>query len=72
MAKEKEDWSLKGKFPSGIKPLLTKVALKAIMLNQYDDNFFNYMPDLFPYNRFTMSASLLTILFTFVPQLTLA
>ena len=60
MAKDKENWSTKGKFPPGIKPMLTEVALKAIMLNQYDDNFFNYMPDIFPYNRFTMSVSLLS------------
>ncbi|KAI0032550.1 hypothetical protein K488DRAFT_85781 [Vararia minispora EC-137] len=55
LAKEKENWDVKGKFPPGIKPLLTEVAVKAIKLNQYDDNFFNYMPELFPYNRFTMS-----------------
>ena len=38
-----------------MKPLLAQVALKAIRLNEYDDNFFNLMPRLFPYNRFTMS-----------------
>ncbi|VDC06864.1 unnamed protein product [Peniophora sp. CBMAI 1063] len=62
-AKEKENWSTKGKFPPGIKPLLTQVALKAIMLNQYDDNFFNYMPEVFPYNRFTMSKLIKRLVF---------
>ncbi|KZV72651.1 hypothetical protein PENSPDRAFT_733425 [Peniophora sp. CONT] len=62
-AKDKENWNLKGKFPPGIKPLLTQVALKAIMLNQYDDNFFNYMPDVFPYNRFTMSKLIKRLVF---------
>lgn len=49
-----EDWDVKGKFPPGLKPLLTQVALKAIILGEYDDNFFNLMPTIFPYNRFTM------------------
>jgi hypothetical protein len=49
-----EDWSVKGKFPTELKPLLGQVALKAIVLGEYDDNFFNLMPKIFPYNRFTM------------------
>jgi hypothetical protein len=49
-----EDWTNKGKFPPAIKPVLGQVALTAIRLNEYDDNFFNLMPRLFPYNRFTM------------------
>ncbi|KAI9450937.1 hypothetical protein BJY52DRAFT_137138 [Lactarius psammicola] len=51
----KENWEPKGKFPPGIRPVLGAVALKAIKLNEYDDNFFNLMPRIFPYNRFTMS-----------------
>ncbi|KAI0062963.1 hypothetical protein BV25DRAFT_1825014 [Artomyces pyxidatus] len=51
----KESWEVKGKFPPAMKPILADVALKAIKLNEYDDNFFNLMPRLFPYNRFTMS-----------------
>lgn len=51
----KENWEPKGKFPLGIRPVLGAVALKAIKLNEYDDNFFNVMPRIFPYNRFTMS-----------------
>lgn len=50
----KEDWSVRGKFPPGLKPILADVALKAIHLGEYDDDFFNLMPTLFPYNRFTM------------------
>lgn len=50
-----ENWEPKGKFPLGIRPLLGAVALKAIKLNEYNDNFFNLMPRIFPYNRFTMS-----------------
>ncbi|KAI0046533.1 hypothetical protein FA95DRAFT_1559990 [Auriscalpium vulgare] len=50
----KESWEVKGKFPLSIKPLLADIALKAIKLNEYDENFFNLMPRIFPYNRFTM------------------
>ena len=53
----KENWEAKGKFPPGIKPLLAQVALKAVILGEYDDNFFNLMPRLFPYNKFTMTVS---------------
>ncbi|KIM65542.1 hypothetical protein SCLCIDRAFT_474779 [Scleroderma citrinum Foug A] len=49
-----QDWSNKGKFPADLKPILAEVALKAIELGEYDDDFFNLMPVLFPYNRFTM------------------
>ncbi|KAH9929385.1 uncharacterized protein B0H18DRAFT_953565 [Fomitopsis serialis] len=51
----KENWEVKGKFPPGLKPMLAKIALKAILLGEYDDNFFNIMPTLFPYNKFTMT-----------------
>ncbi|KAI0341151.1 hypothetical protein BDW22DRAFT_1332926 [Trametopsis cervina] len=50
----KEPWDVKGKFPPSLKPILAQVALKAIILGEYDDNFFNLMPRIFPYNRFTM------------------
>jgi len=50
-----ESWEPKGKFPPGIRPILADVALKAIKLNEYNDNFFNLLPRIFPYNRFTMS-----------------
>ena len=51
----KENWDVKGKFPPGLKPILGQVALKAVILGEYDDNFFNLMPTLFPYNKFTMT-----------------
>ncbi|KAL1946985.1 hypothetical protein VTO73DRAFT_13946 [Trametes versicolor] len=51
----KENWETKGKFPPSLKPVLGQVALKAVILGEYDDNFFNLMPRLFPYNKFTMT-----------------
>jgi hypothetical protein len=54
-----ENWEPKGKFPPGIRPILADVALKAIKLNEYNDNFFNLMPRIFPYNRFTMSVRMI-------------
>ncbi|EIN05111.1 hypothetical protein PUNSTDRAFT_55035 [Punctularia strigosozonata HHB-11173 SS5] len=50
-----ENWEKKGKFPQSLKPHLAALAIKAIRLNEYDDNFFNLMPTIFPYNRFTMA-----------------
>ncbi|EIM80227.1 uncharacterized protein STEHIDRAFT_172868 [Stereum hirsutum FP-91666 SS1] len=64
VAVAKENWDVKGKFPPGLKPLLAQVALKAITLNEYDDNFFNLMPKIFPYNRFTMSKLIKRTVFT--------
>ncbi|KAF9782537.1 hypothetical protein BJ322DRAFT_1160971 [Thelephora terrestris] len=49
-----ESW-VKGKFPPGLKPMLAQVALKAVVLGEYDENFFNLMPKIFPYNRYTLS-----------------
>ncbi|THG94420.1 hypothetical protein EW026_g7052 [Hermanssonia centrifuga] len=49
------NWDTKGKFPPELKPMLSQVALKAIILGEYDDNFFNLMPRIFPYNKFTMT-----------------
>ncbi|KAL1741791.1 hypothetical protein HDZ31DRAFT_75942 [Schizophyllum fasciatum] len=50
-----ENWEVKGKFPPSIKPMLTQLALLAIRLDEYDDAFFALMPQLFPYNKFTMT-----------------
>ena len=58
----KENWDVKGKFPPGLKPILGQVALKAVILGEYDDNFFNLMPRLFPYNKFTMTVCLSVVL----------
>lgn len=49
---------MKGKFPPALKPTLAQVALKAVVLGEYDDNFFNLMPKIFPYNRYTLSVNL--------------
>ena len=35
--------------------MLTDLALLAIRLDEYDDAFFALMPQLFPYNKFTMT-----------------
>ncbi|KAF9456909.1 hypothetical protein BDZ94DRAFT_1314708 [Collybia nuda] len=50
-----ESWDQKGKFPPSLKPLLSQLAILAIKLDEYDEYFFNLMPSLFPYNKFTMS-----------------
>ncbi|KAJ7859679.1 hypothetical protein B0H14DRAFT_2746353 [Mycena olivaceomarginata] len=50
-----ESWEQKSKFPPNLKPLLAALSLQAIMLDEYDDNFFSLMPIIFPYNKFTMS-----------------
>lgn len=50
----RESWLNKAKFPPALKPPLVSVAMLAIDLGEYNDNFFNHLPQLFPYNRFTM------------------
>ncbi|OJA12665.1 hypothetical protein AZE42_08819 [Rhizopogon vesiculosus] len=59
-----ESWDVKGKFPPSIKPVLADVALKAVNLGEYDEDFFNLMPVLFPYNRFTMTKLIKRTIFT--------
>lgn len=49
-----ENWETKGKFPPRLRPILVNVALKAIELEEYDEDFFAILPKLFPYNLFTM------------------
>ncbi len=49
-----ENFSVKAKFPPALKPPLIETARLAVMLLEYDDNFFNHLPTIFPYNRFTM------------------
>ncbi|PWY97498.1 hypothetical protein BCV70DRAFT_219387 [Testicularia cyperi] len=51
---EQESFAVKTKFPPGLKPPLIETAKLAVMLGEYDDNFFNHLPTIFPYNRFTM------------------
>ncbi|KAJ7154803.1 hypothetical protein C8R46DRAFT_1005921 [Mycena filopes] len=50
-----ESWETKSKFPPNLKPLLAALSLQAITLDEYDDNFFSLMPNIFPYNKFTMT-----------------
>ena len=50
-----ESWEQKGKFPPSLKPPLANLAILAIKLDEYDDDFFALMPMLFPYNKFTMT-----------------
>ncbi|KAF8602224.1 hypothetical protein BDV93DRAFT_524242 [Ceratobasidium sp. AG-I] len=47
-------WENKAKFPPNLKPRLVQVATEALRLGEYNENFFNYLPKIFPYNRFTM------------------
>ncbi|KAK9900613.1 hypothetical protein P389DRAFT_15260 [Cystobasidium minutum MCA 4210] len=53
-AVSKESFVPKNKFPPAIKPILMETALTAMRTGEYDENFFNIMPNIFPYNRFTM------------------
>ncbi|CEH14138.1 UBINUCLEIN/YEMANUCLEIN [Ceraceosorus bombacis] len=48
------DWSNKSKFPPSLRPPLVDFAGLAVQLGEYNDNFFHWLPNLFPYNRFTM------------------
>ncbi|KAE8244289.1 hypothetical protein A4X13_0g6699 [Tilletia indica] len=50
----KEPFEVKTKFPSYLKPPLVRTAKLALELGEYNDNFFNWLPTIFPYNRFTM------------------
>ncbi|KAF8513517.1 hypothetical protein JB92DRAFT_2923045 [Gautieria morchelliformis] len=50
-----ESFEVKGKFPPSLKPKLQQLALQAIVLDEYNENFFARMPQLFPYNKFTMT-----------------
>lgn len=50
----KSSFAVKTKFPPELKPPLIETAKLAVELDEYDDNFFNYLPSIFPYNRFTM------------------
>lgn len=50
-----ENFQVKSRFPPSLRPPLRKAARLAVELGEYTDNFFNFMPQIFPYNRFTMS-----------------
>jgi Ubinuclein conserved middle domain len=59
-----ESWEQKGKFPPSLKPPLANLAILAIKLDEYDDDFFALMPMLFPYNKFTMTVRVSLSCFT--------
>ncbi|TIB64680.1 hypothetical protein E3P77_03034 [Wallemia ichthyophaga] len=62
----KENFEQKTKFPQSLKDPLKRTAEIAIQLEQYDENhFFNRLPRLFPYNRFTMMKLTKTMLFDY-------
>ena len=50
----RESFEVKGKFLPVLKPKLQQLAQLAILLDEYNKNFFAQMPQLFPYSRFTM------------------
>ncbi|PPQ79331.1 hypothetical protein CVT25_002561 [Psilocybe cyanescens] len=41
---QRESWENKGKFPPALKPALSRLAVLAIRLDEYDDDFFSLMP----------------------------
>lgn len=49
-----ESFEVKNKFPPRLRPLLADVALLAVELGEYDDDFFAALPKLLPYNLFTL------------------
>lgn len=51
---QRASFAVKTKFPPELKPPLIDTAKLAVELDEYNDNFFNYLPSIFPYNRFTM------------------
>ncbi|KAK4048590.1 hypothetical protein OIO90_005760 [Microbotryomycetes sp. JL221] len=50
----KESFEVKSKFPPRLKPILVDVALTAVDLGEFDDDFLAMLPKIFPYNLFTM------------------
>lgn len=51
---QRASFAVKTKFPPELKPPLIDTAKLAVELDEYNENFFNYLPSIFPYNRFTM------------------
>lgn len=50
-----ESFAVKSKFPTALRAPLAQLALKAVELGEYDENFFRVLPEIFPYNKFTMT-----------------
>lgn len=53
-AASKESFSVKSKFPAELRPLVLEAAKEAHKCNQLDENYYNILPTLLPYNRFTL------------------
>lgn len=58
---QRASFAVKTKFPPELKPPLIDTAKLAVELDEYNDNFFNYLPSIFPYNRFTMMVRLFSV-----------
>lgn len=58
---QRASFAVKTKFPPELKPPLIDTAKLAVELDEYNDNFFNYLPSIFPYNRFTMMVRLFLV-----------
>lgn len=52
-----ESFVPKNKFPTSLKEPLFDFAMDCVHASQYDDNFFNLLENIFPYNKFTMTVS---------------
>ncbi|PWN33508.1 uncharacterized protein FA14DRAFT_62902 [Meira miltonrushii] len=51
----KESWLKKSKFPPDLRDPLVRASMVAIALDEFNDNFFNWLPQIFPYNRHTLN-----------------
>lgn len=51
---KQESFAVKSKFPPSLKRPLIQVARLAFDLGVYNNNFFDWLPSLLPYNRFTL------------------
>lgn len=49
-----DDFSVKAKFPPDLRPVVEQTAKVALETGCYGDGFFDQMPKIFPYNRYTM------------------
>lgn len=56
-----ESFEPRHKFPPRMKDILVAVAVKANELREYEDDFFALLPEIFPYNLFTLKVSLFSL-----------
>jgi len=52
------DFTVKSKFPPQLRAPLAATAIKAVELEEYGEAFFKHLPEIFPYNKFTMTVRL--------------